>query len=259
MIPGALLRACKAGPHLSYSLLGCPIHTDIHSNIDEPQYPAERANARLLTTQSSLKQYFEQLSAVTVSLMIGEIVLAKCSVDIKQLFQISDSQEKSNSVKKIEGAYELVGVAGNVAGSLVPSTSSAKCPYEALVGLSIELEKLPSPFREDMKEQSQSETPAARQPKRQRYDSEESISKSPSHGEAKKIPGQNANPPSKRRKLTNEDEVPDGTTLETSKESSYKKDLWKDAEDDFQKWRQAQESVFWKQVRWYSKTDCNKK
>ena len=129
----------------------------------------------------------------------------------------------------------------------IPSTSS-KSDDEALVGISIELIRLSeSPFK--------GSTVNNRQPKRLRHDSSNSDIEDETSDEENKTNKQI--PPSKRRKTSVESREDDEPAVNGEEEApktdktdpdSIKTELWKDAEEEFRKWREAQENVFWKQV-----------
>ncbi|KAF2365889.1 protein of unknown function DUF3668 [Trinorchestia longiramus] len=265
VIPGTLLRSCKDGPHFQYSLLGCPVHTDPIVKLGECEFPGERANARVMTTASNMALYLRQHSSLTVSLLIGEIELAQCSIDLLPLV-LEGSQTKS----KVEGSYNLIPVKGNVFGSASAGN--------AVVGVSVELEQTSQPCVSNMNDSisgaAQNDTQEklkrvmnhlsevsveydslnAKRNKRERESSigsdhinmessdarEDSVAMSAS----RQLVREHFKPPLKKRKLA---ELMGEKSLVSEDQTKNLDSNWAAAEEDLQQWRQAQENIFWKQ------------
>ena len=253
VVPGALLRSCKEGPHIGYSLLGCPIQTEPITDITAPHYPAERANAKILSLPVNILQYFKQHSKLEVYLMIGEIALACASVDISNLasLEMTNSTDTSPDTEiKIEGAFELSSVK-SLASSILSNEDS-----HAIVGLSIELSKIPKnnnevsnrtyndkDVAEDTKDKSQlnEENKSVKKKirehlkecrKRRRQDSSNGCTDAEDSLLLRSEVQERLRPDNKRQKLN---------AAESSSQAVQ-------TNEEFQKWRESQESVFWKQV-----------
>lgn len=269
VIPGALLRSCKSGPHFRYSLLGCPVHTDPIADVGECEFPAERANAKVLTTPFNLAKYFRQQKSIVITLLIGEIELAQCSVDLMSLLSESPTQSNLILPKKIEGTYNFIPVKGNTFGG--SSSSSA----DAALGVSIELEQTALPFNIGASTSTLSQPSETNETEDRlkrlmghlnevsmEYESLESkkTNESSTHGANSLNASRNGSlslsasrqylkeqlkPPAKKRKLNEDGEE---KLIYSGKGD---KDDWAAAEEDLQQWRRAQENIFWKQVCTY--------
>ena len=222
------------------------------------QFPGEQGNARIMSTEESLHNYLQEESSLTVTLMIGELKLATAHVPLAALIT---SQERA----KVEGAFQLLRVQGNLASDVAgPTASSAG---EAVVGICVELkrlkqEKQESAFGEKDKSKaykqsdsklehltSKSPIPGPSSYKRVRHDSDSS-SNELSHSRndslslfaARKQVKQDLLPPSKKRKLSSANEG----DQDKAKEGEDK--FWQEAHQDLAQWKEAQEKIFWKQV-----------
>lgn len=180
--------------------------------------------------------------------MIGELRLATCSVDLKTLAVGN----------KVEGVFELIPAEGNMAGV------SASSQQRAVVGICIELTRLEKEKPESSKSNLADTESKSQEPKRPQenmiFDEAAGPSKkrellnsssgnlslsrndSLNFSSARKQLKQDLMPPSKKRKFD----------ISNDGESEFKKkdqdQQWDEAHDDFLKWREAQEKVFWKQV-----------
>jgi len=223
VVPGALLRSCRRGPHFSYPLLGCPVFTDPLPDPGPVVFPGEEARARLLASPRAYANYLAANPAVHITLMIGEIKLAVASVDISRLVEEC----------KIEKSYELVPVKHG----LVSTAAGGK----AVVGVCVQLQSEPL-LKEPAKGKPSKEEPAVfkedtvtnRGKKRERLDSTDDEITVNLTKAADNLEGEEVLPPSKKRK--------------TEELSEVKEQL---EEGDLKEWRKAQEKVFWNQ--WLAK------
>lgn len=243
------------------------MHTDPINDIGECEFPAERANARVLATSSNLAKYFRQQKSITITLLIGEIELAECAVDLLPL--LSDSSDSSViTPKKIEGSFNFTPVKGNIFGG-------KSCSSDAALGVSLELEQTALPFKVSRDSPSGDVTDnkvkrvlshlndvsleyESLERKRERDDSnasglgslEASRNNSLSFSASRQFIKQQLKPPVKKRKLNE-----DGDERCIYSEKGEEGGDWAAAEEDLQQWRRAQENIFWKQVCLY--TLCN--
>ncbi|XP_065572997.1 centrosomal protein of 120 kDa-like isoform X2 [Artemia franciscana] len=71
--------------HFYFSLLGCDITTEAFQNITSPEFLAEKASAKIKSSVSFLKRFFEQQKIFEVQFFCDDFAIGYSSVDMAQL------------------------------------------------------------------------------------------------------------------------------------------------------------------------------
>ncbi|RXG55922.1 Centrosomal protein, partial [Armadillidium vulgare] len=101
IIPEASSSSANEGYRFCYSLLGYPIYTDPFSNLDAPEFVAQKVSAKVRTSHKSLSLYFGQHPFLPVYFMSGEDVLGVCNVDLGCLMDVATNNVKFEDVYQV--------------------------------------------------------------------------------------------------------------------------------------------------------------
>ena len=81
------------GLSFCYSLLGCAVYTEPFQDLDNPEFLAERAAAKVRATTENIAKYFQQHPTLQIHLVVGDLCLATAKVDLTRFTQITSTEQ----------------------------------------------------------------------------------------------------------------------------------------------------------------------